>query len=72
MRFIFIGAIIILTIYFILNDINDLNVKFNKVRKVYETPFLNGLEIKKIDASQGNDVWILSSDESVKYRLNSC
>ena len=71
-RFNFIGAIIILAIYLILNDINDLNKKFSKVRKVYELPFPNGLEIKKIDVSQGDDIWILSSDERVKYKFNFC
>jgi hypothetical protein len=59
LRFNSIGAIIILIIYLIFNDINM------QISKVNVPPFPNNPGIKKIDVGQGEDFWILTYDDKV-------
>ena len=69
MRFNFIGAVIILTVYYCLYDISISNSPSNKEIK-YETPFHSSLDIRKIDVGQGDDVWILTNYNYVVYKFN--
>ncbi|GBC00640.1 hypothetical protein RclHR1_03920009 [Rhizophagus clarus] len=55
LRFIFIGAFIILNIYSFYHDVNS----FNKVKNF---PFPNNTGIIKIDVGQGEDFWILTEN----------
>ena len=66
MKFNFIGTIIILATYLFLSDINNLNVQFGKANV---TLFPNDLEITKIDVGQGDDIWILTTNHTVKYKF---
>ena len=66
MKFNFIGTIIILTIYLSLSGINNLNTQSGKADI---TLFPNNLEIIKIDVGQGDDIWILTTNYTVKYKF---
>ena len=33
-------------------------------------PFPNSLDIRKIDVSQGDDIWVLTTNNSVMYKFN--
>ncbi|PKY13513.1 hypothetical protein RhiirB3_425352 [Rhizophagus irregularis] len=67
MRFIFIGAIIILIIFFFFNDISNLNRQVNEVNLITTLP--KDVGIKKIDVGQGEDIWILDDDGVVMYKI---
>ncbi|CAB5393418.1 unnamed protein product [Rhizophagus irregularis] len=55
LRFIFIGAFIILNIYSFYHDVNSFN-------KAETFPFPDTTGIAKIDVGQGDDMWILTED----------
>ena len=63
LRFNFIGTIIILIIYFFLNDIyGNLNKPIGN-KEIIQIP--GDLTIKKIDAGYGDDYWILTENNEV-------
>jgi hypothetical protein len=67
LRFNFIGAIIILIIYFSFNDISNLNRQVNQMNLI--TTLSKDVEIKKIDVGQGEDIWVLDNNGVVVYRF---
>uniref|UniRef100_U9U358 Uncharacterized protein n=1 Tax=Rhizophagus irregularis (strain DAOM 181602 / DAOM 197198 / MUCL 43194) TaxID=747089 RepID=U9U358_RHIID len=62
-----IGAIIILIIYLIFNDLNVINMQISKVNV---PPFPNNPGIKKIDVGQGEDFWILTYDDKLYHWIS--
>ncbi|EXX58931.1 uncharacterized protein OCT59_003859 [Rhizophagus irregularis] len=61
LRFIFIGAFIILNIYSFYHDVNSFN-------KAETFPFPDSTTgIAKIDVGQGDDMWILTEDYEVMH-----
>lgn len=67
LRFNFIGAIIILIIFFFSNDISNLNRQVNEVNLITTLP--KDVGIKKIDVGQGEDIWILDDNGVVMYKF---
>ncbi|EXX58932.1 hypothetical protein RirG_193250 [Rhizophagus irregularis DAOM 197198w] len=60
LRFIFIGAFIILNIYSFYHDVNSFN-------KAETFPFPDTTGIAKIDVGQRDDLWILTEDYEVMH-----
>jgi hypothetical protein len=60
LRFIFVGAFIILNIYSFYHDVNSFN-------KPEYFPFPDNTGIMKIDVGQGEDFWILTENYKVMH-----